>query len=238
MKLSLNWLRDFVDIEVPVPELARLLIDCTAEVESWETIGAQWDRERIRVAEVMAIAPHPGADRLRLATVETGFGLQQVVCGAPNLEVGQKVAFATEGAELIDGHTGKPAKLKLRPIRGVESAGMVLSEKELGLSDEHDGILVLPPNATVGRPLVEQLGDVVFDISTWANRADLLGVLGFGREVSALTGAALREPAREHRGSTTNTADVVSVSIEDPDLCARFTASVIENVTIDRKSVV
>ena len=232
MKLSLNWLRDFVDIEVPVPELARLLIDCTAEVESWETIGAQWDRERIRVAEVMAIAPHPGADRLRLATVETGFGLQQVVCGAPNLEVGQKVAFATEGAELIDGHTGKPAKLKLRPIRGVESAGMVLSEKELGLSDEHDGILVLPPNATVGRPLVEQLGDVVFDISTWANRADLLGVLGFGREVSALTGAALREPARDHRGSSHNTADMVAVSIEDPDLCARFTASVIENVTI------
>ncbi|MEO6397952.1 MAG: phenylalanine--tRNA ligase subunit beta, partial [Tepidiformaceae bacterium] len=120
MKLSLSWLRDYVDVDLPVGELARLLIDCTAEVESWESIGAEWDRERIRVAQVVTIEPHPDADRLRLATVETGSGQQRVVCGAPNLEVGQKVAFATEGAELIDGHTGKPAKLKLRPIRGVE----------------------------------------------------------------------------------------------------------------------
>ena len=232
MKLSLNWLRDFVDIDLPVPELARLLIDSTAEVENWETIGAQWDAERIRVAEVVSIEPHPDADRLRLATVETGSGLQRVVCGAPNLEVGQKVAFATEGAELIDGHTGKAAKLKLRPIRGVESAGMVLSEKELGLSDDHEGILVLPSNAAVGRSLVEQLGDVVFDISTWANRADLLGVMGFGREVSVLTGAALREPARDHGGSDRTAADMVTVSIEAPDLCHRFTASVIEHVTV------
>lgn len=232
MKLSLNWLREYVDIGLPVPELARLLIDSTAEVESWETIGAQWDPERIRVAEVVSIEPHPDADRLRLATVETGSGLQRVVCGAPNLEVGQKVAFATEGAELIDGHTGKPAKLKLRPIRGVESAGMVLSEKELGLSGDHEGILVLPPNATVGRPLVEQLGDVVFDISTWANRADLLGVLGFAREVSVLTGAPLREPDSNHGASARRAADLVSVAIEAPDLCHRFTASVIENVTI------
>ena len=154
MKLSLNWLRDFVDVQMPVSELARRLIDATAEVESWETIGAQWDPERIRVAEVVAIDPHPNADRLRLATVETGHGRQQVVCGAPNLAVGQKVAFATEGAELIDGHTGEPAKLKLRPIRGVESAGMVLSEKELGISDDHEGILVLPADAPAGRPLV------------------------------------------------------------------------------------
>src|SRR5512143_1423184 len=164
MKLLLSWLRELVDVDVPPLELKRLLLDATAEVESVEVIGAQWDRERIRVAEVVAVEPHPNADRLRLATVETGSGRQQVVCGAPNLAVGQKVAFATEGAELIDGHTGEPAKLKLRPIRGVESAGMVLSEKELGLSDDHEGILVLPDTATVGRPLVEELGDVIFDI--------------------------------------------------------------------------
>ena len=198
MKLSLNWLRDFVDVDMPPAELARRLIDATAEVESWETIGANWDPARIRVAEVLAVEPHPNADRLRLATVDTGAGRQQVVCGAPNLAVGQKVAFATEGASLFDGHTGEQTKLKLRPIRGVDSAGMVLSEKELGLSDDHEGILVLPPDALPGRPLVEQLGDVVFDISTWANRADLLGVLGFAREVSALTGAPLREPDRSH----------------------------------------
>ncbi len=232
MKLSLNWLREFVDVDIPAPELARRLIDATAEVESWETIGAHWDPDRIRVAEVVAVEPHPNADRLRLATVETGSGRQRVVCGAPNLTTGQKVAFATEGAELIDGHTGERTKLKLRPIRGVESAGMVLSEKELGISDAHEGILVLPADALVGRPLVEQLGDVVFDISTWANRADLLGVLGFAREVAVLTGAALREPELAHAASNTRTADLITVTIEAPDLCRRFTASVMENVAI------
>ncbi len=232
MKLSLNWLREFVDVDLPAAELARRLIDATAEVESWETIGAHWDPERIRVAEVVAVEPHPNADRLRLATVETGSGRQRVVCGAPNLATGQKVAFATEGAELIDGHTGDRTKLKLRPIRGVESAGMVRSEKELGISEAHEGILVLPADALVGRPLVEQLGDVVFDISTWANRADLLGVLGFAREVAVLTGAAMREPDLAHGASNTHTADLITVTIEAPDLCRRFTASVIENVAI------
>lgn len=232
MKLPLSWLREFVDVDLPVKELARRLIDATAEVESWETIGASWDPDLIRVAEVVAVEPHPNADRLRLATVETGSGRQQVVCGAPNLAVGQKVAFATEGARLIDGHTGETSTLKLRPIRGVESAGMVLSEKELGLSDDHEGILVLPADAPPGRPLVEQLGDVVFDISTWANRADLLGVFGFAREVAALTDKPLREPALTYSESERPVTDLVSVTIEAPDLCRRFTASVIEDVHI------
>ncbi len=232
MKLSLNWLREFVDVDLAVPELARLLIDATAEVESWETIGAGWDTERIRVAEVIAVEPHPNADRLRLVTVEAGHGRQQVVCGAPNVAVGQKVAFATEGAELFDGHTGEKAKLKLRPIRGVDSAGMVLSEKELGLSGDHEGILVLPAETPVGRPLVEVLGDVVFDISTWANRADLLGVMGFGRETAAITGKVLRQPDLGHSQSEKRAEDFISVAIEAPDLCRRFTASIIENVTI------
>lgn len=232
MKLSLNWLREFVDVDLPVPELARRLIDATAEVEGWETIGENWDPERIRVAEVVAVEPHPNADRLRLVTVNDGAARQQVVCGAPNVAVGQKIAFATEGAELFDGHTGERAKLKLRPIRGVDSAGMVLSEKELGLSDDHEGILVLPDDAVPGRPLVEQLGDIVFDISTWANRADLLGVMGFGRETAAITGKVLREPTREHGESGCRAEDFVTVTIEAPDLCRRFTASVTENVTI------
>ena len=232
MKLSLNWLREFVDVDLPVAELSRRLLDATAEVEGWEVVGAQWDPERIRVAEVVGVEPHPNADRLRLVTVEAGHGRQQVVCGAPNVAVGQKIAFATEGAELVDGHTGEKAKLKLRPIRGVDSAGMVLSEKELGLSDDHDGILVLPDDAVIGRPLAEQLGDVVFDISTWANRADLLGVMGFGRETAAITGKELRQPDVSHEESATKVADRISVTIEDPDLCRRFTASLIEGVTI------
>lgn len=232
MKLLLSWLREFVDVDLRPAELKRRLLDATAEVESIEVIGGTWDPERIRVAEVVAVEPHPNADRLRLATVETGSGRQRVVCGAPNLAVGQKVAFATEGASLIDGHTGKPSVLKLRPIRGVESAGMVLSERELGLSDDHEGILVLDPATPVGQPLVEAIGDVIFDISTWANRADLLSVLGLAREVAALTGRALREPDRSHGESGTAVASLVSVDIEAPDLCRRFTASVIEGVRI------
>jgi phenylalanyl-tRNA synthetase beta chain len=232
MKLLLSWLREFVDVDLPPAELKRRLLDATAEVESFEVIGGNWDRERIRVAEVVAVEPHPNADRLRLATVETGTGRQQVVCGAPNLAVGQKVAFATEGAALIDGHTGKPSVLKLRPIRGVESAGMVLSERELGLSDQHEGILVLDPALPVGQPLVDALGDVVFDITTWANRADLLSVLGLAREVAALTGAVLREPDRTHSESDRDVISLVSVDIEAPDLCRRFTASVIEGVKV------
>jgi phenylalanyl-tRNA synthetase beta chain len=232
MKLSLKWLRDFVDVDMPPAEFARRLTDATAEVESWQSVGGDWDTERIRVAEVVAIEPHPNADRLRLATVETGNGREQVVCGAPNLAVGQKVAFATEGAKLIDGHTGKPATLKLRPIRGVDSAGMVLSEKELGLSDDHEGILVLDGDAVPGRPLVDEIGDVTFDISTWANRADLLGVLGFAREVAVLTGEPLREPGRSYTPGDRRTAEMVEVSIDDPGLCGRFMAAVIENVTV------
>lgn len=232
MKLSLKWLREFVDVELPAAEFARRLTDATAEVESWELVGGDWDRERIRVAEVLDVQPHPNADRLRLATVETGSGRQQVVCGAPNLAVGQKVAFATEGAALIDGHTGKPSVLKLRPIRGVDSAGMVLSEKELGLSDNHEGILVLDPAAVPGTPLVDAIGDVVFDISTWANRADLLGVFGFAREVAVLTGNPLRAPSLEHSTAPADAPAKVGVSIEAPDLCRRFTAAVIEGVQV------
>ena len=194
MKLPLSWLRDYVEVDLEPAEFARRVTASIAEVEGWETIGADWDPALVRVAEVLAVEPHPNADRLRLATVEAGEGPRTVVCGAPNVAPGQKVAFAAGGATLIDGHTGRPARLKLRAIRGVESAGMVLSERELGLSDDHDGILVLPADARAGAPLVEALGDVVFDVSTWANRADLLGVLGFAREVAAVTGKPLREP--------------------------------------------
>lgn len=232
MKLPVSWLREYVDVDIPVDELARRLNDSTAEVESVEYVGGEWDREKIVVAEVLAVEPHPNADALRLATVNTGAGEQTVVCGAPNVAPGQKVAFALEGASLVSGKTGKLETLKRAKIRGVESSGMVLSEKELGLSDEHTGILVLDEGAAVGRPLVDEIGDVVFDLSTWANRADLLGVLGLAREVGALTGKEVREPQTGHRESEARIEDRAQVTVEDPDLCPRFTASLIEDVQI------
>ncbi|MCA9854950.1 MAG: phenylalanine--tRNA ligase subunit beta, partial [Dehalococcoidia bacterium] len=194
--------------------------------------GGDWDPNLVRVATVLRVEPHPNADRLRLATVDAGEGERTVVCGAPNVAAGQKVAFASEGAVLVDGHTGQVTKLKRNSIRGVESAGMVLSEKELGLSEEHEGILVLPPDAPVGRPLVEQLGDVVFDVSTWANRADLLGVYGLAREVAALLRLPLRELETSHAEGDQPATAKVEVVVEAPDLCRRFTASVIEGVTV------
>ena len=232
MKLPLSWLRDYVDISLEPAEFASRVTDAIAEVEGWEVIGEHWDPELVRVAEVLGVEPHPNADRLRLATVNAGEGPRTVVCGAPNVAAGQKVAFATEGAMLVDGHTGKLSKLKLRAIRGVDSAGMVLSEKELGLSDEHEGILVLPEDSAIGSPLVEAIGDVVFDVSTWANRADLLGILGFAREVAAVTGQPLREPDRAYTESGRRAGEFVSVSIEAPDLCRRFTASIIEGIEV------
>ena len=230
MKLPLSWLRDYVDVDLPPAEFATRVTDAIAEVEGWEVIGEQWDPELVRVAEVLAVDPHPNADRLVLATVNVGDGPKTVVCGAPNVASGQKVAFATEGAMLIDGHSGKLSKLKLRAIRGVDSAGMVLSEKELGLSDDHEGILELPGDCAIGAPLVEAIGDVVFDVSTWANRADLLGIFGFAREVAAVTGQPLREPDRSYSQSERPADDFVSVTIEAPDLCRRFTASIIEGI--------
>ena len=141
-----------------------------------------------------SVDPHPNADRLRLATVSLEGEELTVVCGAPNIAAGQKVAFAMVGARLVDARTGNVETLKAARIRGVESAGMVCSERELALGDDHEGILVLPEDAPQGRPLQEYLGDVVFDLDVTPNRPDCLSVLGVAREIAALTGAAVREP--------------------------------------------
>jgi phenylalanyl-tRNA synthetase beta chain len=132
MKVSLSWLRDYVDIKLPVAELARRLAMAGTEVKGWQVVGGSW--ENIFVGQVLAINPHPNADRLTLPTVDLGTSQQTVVCGAPNLKLGDKVAFARVGAQLIDGHTGERITLKAAKIRGVVSEGMVCSEKELGIS--------------------------------------------------------------------------------------------------------
>jgi phenylalanyl-tRNA synthetase beta chain len=230
MLVPLKWLRDYVDITIPVEELARRLTLGAAEVEDIIRAG-DWD-DHVRVGEVLKVEPHPNADRLRLATVTTGGHTETVVCGAPNVAPGQRVAFATEGAMLINGRTGQREALKANVIRGVKSAGMVLSEKELGLSENHEGILELPPDAPVGELLRDYLGDVVLDLSTWANRPDLLSMLGVAREVAALTNQQVREPNRDYTESGTPAAERISVTIDAPDLCGRYVAAVIEGVTV------
>ena len=174
MKVSVNWLKDYVDVSVPAAELAHMLTMSGNEVEGVEVIGASWDK--VVVGHVVALEPHPDADRLRLVTVELGGEQMTVVCGAPNVKVDDKIAFARVGAKLIDGHSGKAMELKPAKIRGVASSGMVCSEMELGMSDSHEGIIVLPADAPIGMPLAEYMGDTVLDITVTPNRSDCVSI--------------------------------------------------------------
>ena len=232
MRIPLEWLAEYVDLGLSVEELAERLT--LAGVETRPSTGsAEEGWEGIVVGLVTGLAPHPKADRLQLATVESGAGAPlTVVCGAPNVVVGQKVALAREGAELVDARSGARRRLQKARIRGVESAGMVCSERELGLSEEHEGILVLAASARVGQPLAEALGQSALEVQPTPNRPDHLAVLGIAREVAALTGAAVREPARTVRVEGPPVAERTSVTVADPDLCPRYIATVVTGVTV------
>lgn len=229
MLVPLRWLSEYVDPNVDVKELARRLTIAGLEVADIITSG---DWTGISVAYVEKIDPHPDADRLVLATVTAADGEHRVVCGAPNVRSGQKIAYASIGARLINGHTGESMVLKAAKIRGVESQGMICSEKELGLSDHHEGILVLPDDAKVGTPLSEVVGDTILDIETTPNRPDWLSILGIAREVAAVTDQAWRDPPIDHPEGDKAAKDMIAVEIADADLCTRYVAAVIENVTV------
>ena len=230
MKIPLSWLREFVDVDVSAEELAHRLTMAGLEVGDVIITGG-W--ENCFVGYVEKVEPHPNADRLVLCTVNTGDGVdQRVVCGAPNVAQGQKIAFARVGAMLIDGRSGKPVSLKAAKIRGVVSEGMVCSEKELGLGQDHDGILVLPKDASVGMPLDEYMGDQVLDLEPTPNRSDWLSVLGVAYETAALTGSAVHEPEIIYPEEGMPISSQVSVSIGAPDLCPRYTASLIKGIAV------
>ena len=230
MKVSLKWLKDYVDITLPPKELAEKLTMAGLEVRAIEIVGGAWDN--VVIGEVMAVNPHPNADRLRLATVSVGTERITSVCGAPNIGVGQKVAFAHIGARLVDSHTGEAVVLKPAKIRGVVSQGMVCSEKELGISDEHEGILVLPPEAPVGAPVSTYLGDVVMDLDITPNRPDCLSAIGIAREIAALTGESLRVPAVDYEETEASIDSLASVNLVNPELCPRYCASLITGIRI------
>ncbi|HEY4712170.1 MAG TPA: phenylalanine--tRNA ligase subunit beta, partial [Dehalococcoidia bacterium] len=230
MKVSLKWLRDYVDIKVTPKELAERLTMAGLEVKVTQTIGGTWDK--VVIGEVIALNPHPNADRLKLATVDLGTEQVTTVCGALNIALGQRVAFAHIGARLMDPHTGEAVVLKPAKIRGVASEGMVCSEKELGISESHEGILVLSPDAPIGTPLGAYLGDVILDLDVTPNRPDCLSVIGIAREIAALTGEPLRLP-QIHYDETEKSIDAfASVDIIAPDLCPRYCASVVTGIRI------
>ncbi|MBI4268127.1 MAG: phenylalanine--tRNA ligase subunit beta [Chloroflexi bacterium] len=230
MKILLSWLKEYVDVTLPVSELAQKLTMAGLEVKGTEVIGGNWDN--IIIGQIVAINPHPNADRLTLPTVDLGTERVTVVCGAPNLKIGDKIAFARVGAQLIDGHTGKLDTLKTAKIRGVVSNGMVCSEKELGISARHDGIMVLSPDAPIGAQLGDYLGDAILSLDITPNRADCLSVIGIAREVSALTGQSLHVPEVRYEEATPAISEQVTVEIKAPDLCPRYCASLITGVKL------
>lgn len=231
MRVPLKWLREFVQTDADAGELARRLTLAGLEVEKIDLVGSEWDN--VLTADVRNVERHPDADRLVLADVEAGEHRLTVVTGAPNIAAGQKVALALAGARLIDGHSdsGEYKVLKPGKIRGIMSEGMVCSEKELGMSDEHEGILVLPDDAPVGMPLQQYLGDTVLEFEITPNLAHDFSVLGVAREVGALYHQPISEPARVDL-TTVPIAQADLVTIEAPDLCARYAGAVIEHVKV------
>ena len=227
MKVTLNWLKEYVDFDLSADELSHRLTMTGLEVDAMERLGAGLDD--VIVARLADVQPHPDADRLTVCTVETGSVTQQVVCGATNHKSGDLVALAQVGTVLPGDF-----KIKKSKIRGQESCGMLCSTSELGLTDSAEGILILPPGLSLGQPVFEALGlkDVMYEIGLTPNRADCLSVVGLAREVSAMVCAPLRLPKPAVKESGAQAAEKTSVVIEDADLCPRYAARLIENVKI------
>jgi len=228
MKFSELWLRSMVDPPLGSAELAHALTMAGLEVETFEPAAAPFSK--VVVAEVLEVARHPNADRLSLCKVNVGAPEPlSIVCGAPNVVAGMRVPCALIGARLSGGD-GKVFKIKPTKLRGVDSQGMLCSAKELGIADDHSGLLPLAANAPIGRDLREALAldDTVFTLKLTPNRADCLSVLGVAREVAAITGAAFRPPQIEPVAAQCAARHPVQISA--PEGCGRFTGRVIRNV--------
>lgn len=227
MKVSLEWLREFVDIDLDVDELVDLLTNTGTSVEGVETRGGE--ARGLLVAQVVDVTPHPDAERLLLCTVEAGGNRWKIVTGAPNVRVGMKAPFAPPGSVLPGGTV-----VEARRLRGVMSEGMLLSERELGLSDDHQGIMELGADSVPGDDLLRYLGlpDVVLDLEITPNRPDCLSIVGMAREIAAITGSTLRYPSFSLEEVDEPAEEAVRITLADPDLCPRYVARVIDGVVI------
>ena len=227
MIVTYNWIKEFVDCDLPSAELSHILTMLGLEVERMELIGAGMDD--VVVAQVVEKLQHPNADKLSLCKVDNGKELLSIVCGAQNFKAGDKVALAQIGASLPGDF-----KIKRSKIRGEESFGMLCSEKELGISVESDGIMILPESFTLGTPLFDALGakDTIFEIGLTPNRADCLSVVGVAREIAAKLGKKVHYPGLEVIETGAPIDSITSVSIESPELCPRYTARHISGCTL------
>ena len=271
MKIPISWLRDYIDLDgLSVEDIARKLTLAGLEVDEikyaglpmpeykngekheFKTSGISWDKEKLVVAEIREVNAHPNADRLTLLDLFDGKENQTVLTGAPNIfhlkGTGKlakpiKVAYAKEGTTLYDGHVEglELMTLKRTKIRGVESYSMVCSEKELGISEEHEGIILLDDDAPVGMPLAEYMGDAVLDISIVPNMARNANVIGIARELAALTGRELRKQVNKEtrkqgkdavRSTQQSVTELVEIEITNPELNPRFVAGLIRDIEI------
>ncbi len=227
MRVPLSWLREFVHIDLSPEALAEKLTLLGMEVSSIERIGSDWTN--VVVGELLEVAPHPNSKKLSLTRVRTGVGDEElsVVCGATNIEAGQRIPVARPGSVLPG-----ERKIDITTIAGTESHGMLCSGDELGLTADADGILILPSDSELGVDMADMAGDVVLDVDVKPNRGDALSILGLAREVAAATGAELRWPDLSVEESGDRTSDHLQVDVEDTELCPVFVGRYVEGVTV------
>jgi len=235
MQFPESWLREFCNPPLSTQALADTLTMAGLEVEELQAVAPPFTG--IVVGEIKEAVQHPDADRLRVCQVDVGQGsLLNIVCGAPNARVGIKIPCAMVGAELPPGEDGKPFKIKVGKLRGVESQGMLCSAKELQIADDHGGLLELPADAPLGQNIRDylQLDDTLLTLKLTPNLAHCLSVYGIARELSALTGAPLKPPAYPTIKATHT--DTLPVKISAPDLCGRFSGRIVRGVNTRAKT--
>ncbi|MDE0837773.1 MAG: phenylalanine--tRNA ligase subunit beta [Kiritimatiellae bacterium] len=226
MKVPLSWLKEFIAIDASASEIADALTRSGTEVEDIAHVGGGLGD--IVVGEIVTVDSHPNADRLRLCTVNDGTQTVNVVCGASNFSAGDKAAFAPVGSVLPDG-----MKIKRAKIRGEVSLGMLCAEDELGLSEGHEGIMLMSPDVAAGTPLTELLPpeDTVLTLEITWNRSDLLSIIGIARELSAVLEIPYQVPEPTFVESDIDVADMAQVTVQDDAACSRYTARVLQGLT-------
>ncbi len=227
MLVSLNWLKDYVDIELTSEELAHRLTMAGLEVDDVRTVRPNFSG--VVVAKILSVRPHPSADRLSLCDVTDGTETYKIVCGAKNIAAGDIVPLARVGAVIPGGYT-----IKSSVLRGEKSDGMLCSEAELEIGEDESGIMHLPAELSLGISLEKALHieDTVFDVNVTPNRSDCLCMIGIAREVSAITGQPMKLPAIKMTETSEDINTLTSVQIIDDDACPRYTARIIKNVEI------
>ena len=229
MKISLNWLRNYIDISLSVDDLVKGLTDLGIEVESVE--DQQKKLDKFVIGKVLERSKHPNADKLSVCKVDAGTGeILNIVCGAPNVDAGQTVCVALVGAIVPAGGF----EIKKAKLRGELSEGMICSAKELELGDDHSGIMVLDTELPIGTPFAEYLkqNDVVLEIGITPNRGDLLSHIGIARELGALTGNKLREPVLKNDYSGSEIKNKITVEIENTKGCLRYCGAMVEGISV------